>query len=81
MIRCLSVHARYHCRDSGACCSSGWPIPIEIPLYERLVDALRDGTISIAPHAQPFTPMRGLPEGAAGLEKINSLLQETASKL
>jgi hypothetical protein len=25
----LSMHVRYACRDAGACCSSGWPIPIE----------------------------------------------------
>jgi hypothetical protein len=25
----LSLHAPYACRHAGACCSSGWPIPIE----------------------------------------------------
>jgi hypothetical protein len=25
----LSMHAPYSCRESGACCSSGWPIPLE----------------------------------------------------
>jgi hypothetical protein len=25
----LSMHVPYACRHSGACCSSGWPIPIE----------------------------------------------------
>ncbi|MDH4066035.1 MAG: hypothetical protein OEW19_16670 [Acidobacteriota bacterium] len=25
----LSTHLGYRCRHSGACCSSGWPIPIE----------------------------------------------------
>jgi hypothetical protein len=26
VIRCLSVHASYRCRHSGACCHAGWPI-------------------------------------------------------
>jgi hypothetical protein len=25
----LSLHVPYRCRDSGACCSSGWDIPVE----------------------------------------------------
>lgn len=28
-VRALSFHARYRCRDSGVCCSSGWDIPVE----------------------------------------------------
>ena len=28
-VRCLSVHAAWMCRHSGACCRVGWPIPIE----------------------------------------------------
>jgi Fe-S-cluster containining protein len=26
---CLSIHAGYACRHSGACCTAGWPIAIE----------------------------------------------------
>src|SRR5215204_5054161 len=26
---CLSVHATYRCAHAGACCTAGWPIPIE----------------------------------------------------
>jgi hypothetical protein len=29
MIRCLSFHAPYRCRHSGACCRAGWTIPFE----------------------------------------------------
>ena len=25
----LSLHVRYACRHAGACCSSGWPVPLE----------------------------------------------------
>jgi len=28
-VRALSFHSRYRCCDSGACCSSGWDIPVE----------------------------------------------------
>ena len=27
MPKCLSIHAAYHCRHSGACCRAGWAIP------------------------------------------------------
>jgi len=70
MVRCLSIHAGYRCRDSGACCSSGWPIPIEVPLYERLVASLESGAIRIDPAARgapPFMSTRGLPEGTAAV--------------
>ena len=26
---CLSVHAPYRCAHAGACCTAGWPIPVE----------------------------------------------------
>lgn len=38
-IRTLSVHADYACRHSGACCTSGWRIPIERECEARLVRA------------------------------------------
>ena len=38
----LSVHAGYACRDSGVCCTSGWPIPVErnsLPAIEAAITA------------------------------------------
>jgi Fe-S-cluster containining protein len=29
VIRCLSFHAAYRCRHSGACCTAGWAIPFD----------------------------------------------------
>lgn len=52
--RCLSVHAAYRCRHSGACCSDVWAVPVE-PRVIELVGA------SIAPPATPgplFVPSR-----------------------
>ena len=38
-IRALSLHAKYGCRHSGACCTAGWRIPVE-PATERAVSSL-----------------------------------------
>ena len=39
-VRVLGFHALYACRDSGVCCSSGWPIPIEADRIERAQSAM-----------------------------------------
>ena len=33
---CLNIHADYACAHSGACCTAGWPIPVEAPLIEAV---------------------------------------------
>jgi hypothetical protein len=33
----LSIHAGYGCRNSGACCTAGWRIPVEPVCEDRLV--------------------------------------------
>lgn len=56
-VRALSFHASYRCRSSGACCSSGWPIPVEPGIEEPL------GGLPVA--AGPaLVPAAGLPHGA-----------------
>jgi hypothetical protein len=45
--RCLSFHAGYLCAHSGACCTSGWTIPVEPPQLARLDAALRDGRLRV----------------------------------
>jgi len=42
-VRCLSIHAGYGCRHSGACCAAGWPIPIEVDQLARLRAATAAG--------------------------------------
>jgi hypothetical protein len=39
----LSMHVAYACRDEGACCSSGWPIPIERPQARAVQRAVVNG--------------------------------------
>lgn len=40
MAKCLSFHAAYRCRRSGACCSAGWKIPFD-EAELRVVTALK----------------------------------------
>jgi len=61
----VSIHAGYRCRDSGACCSSGWPIPVEAPLYERLAGSLTDGSLTVVQRLdQPSAPSAQSAAGA-----------------
>jgi Fe-S-cluster containining protein len=61
----LNFHLGYACRDSGMCCSSGWPIPIE---HDRVaaIDA------AISRHVIPLTvvpwlvPEERAPDDVAG---------------
>src|SRR4026208_2501186 len=41
----LSIHADYRCRQSGVCCTSDWDVPVEVPLYRSLNDALATGRL------------------------------------
>jgi Fe-S-cluster containining protein len=42
----LSFHAGYGCRESGACCTAGWPIPIETDRLTRAKSAIRSGLLT-----------------------------------
>ena len=71
---CLSAHAGFLCRHSGACCSSGWPIPVEAPLLARLRAALAEGRLQPAvgtgPGPAPFVETDGLPSGASAILRV-----------
>lgn len=62
----LNFHLPYACRDSGMCCTSGWPIPVEragVPAIEA----------AIARHVIPLqvtpwlTAEEGIPDDVAGM--------------
>jgi len=36
VVHVLGFHASYRCRHAGVCCTSGWAIPVEAPLYRSL---------------------------------------------
>jgi Fe-S-cluster containining protein len=44
----LSIHADYRCRHSGACCTADWDVPVELPLYKTLDEALSAGRLAAA---------------------------------
>ena len=58
---CLSVHAGWRCRHSGACCSSGWAIPVEAPLHRKL------RTANAGAFAAGIESRGDLPEGLSGV--------------
>jgi Fe-S-cluster containining protein len=53
--RCLSFHARYACRHTGACCTAGWPIPVEADRYVALRDAIGNRRLHAA--RDPFVAL------------------------
>jgi Fe-S-cluster containining protein len=66
----LSIHADYRCRHSGACCSADWDVPIELPVYRALKEAVDGGRLqpqASARHLSPFIVEPDLPEDAAAM--------------
>jgi hypothetical protein len=41
----LSIHADYRCHRSGVCCTSDWDVPVELPLYRSLEEAMARGEL------------------------------------
>ena len=60
----LSVHADYRCRHSGVCCSTDWDIPVEVPIYHSLREALNSRRIRAE---APFLTVHAPPDGAAAI--------------
>jgi hypothetical protein len=44
----LSIHADYRCRHSGACCTADWDVPVELPIYRTLSEAVAAGRLGAA---------------------------------
>ena len=67
----LSIHADYRCQHSGACCTADWDVPVEVPLYRTLEDALTSGRLVPAALASdsalPLIVEDHLPEGTAAM--------------
>ena len=55
-LRALSIHADYHCRHAGACCSSGWEVPVEPEVELHLRNALSSGALRV-PEAAVSSPL------------------------
>lgn len=66
----LSIHADYKCRHSGVCCSMDWDVPMELPIYRSLSEAMQQGRLHVAPGNEshvPFVVDPQLPEEAAAI--------------
>ncbi len=50
----LRFHQDYVCRNAGACCRSGWTIPVEVSCYDALSEALRAGALVVPSDAAPL---------------------------
>jgi len=60
-VRALSIHADYGCRMTGACCRSGWDVPVEPDVETRLDAPVAAGTLA--------APERALDAALAGWER------------
>lgn len=73
-VRSLTIHADYHCRHSGACCTADWDVPVELTVYRSLDEACKSGRLRTAPQSGPLDPLivePGLPDGAAAMLERN----------
>src|SRR3954467_12496407 len=69
-VQSLSIHADYRCRHSGRCCSTNWDVPVEVPIYRSLTDALATGRLHTAPGTEgmdAFIVGPDLPEDTAAM--------------
>jgi Fe-S-cluster containining protein len=65
--RALSIHARYGCRSSGACCTAGWAIPVEPQVEEGLRHAWETKRLRVGAARSVddlLRPAAGLPDRA-----------------
>jgi Fe-S-cluster containining protein len=67
----LNFHVPYACRDSGMCCSSGWPIPVERVRVAAIEQAIAGKVIPL--RVEPWlAPDPSAPDDAAGMLALRS---------
>jgi hypothetical protein len=61
----LGIHADYGCRSTGACCSSGWEVPVDPESEAAIGAALRQGRLVVQERGVPlFRSRHELPDAA-----------------
>jgi len=60
-VYCLSIHADYACRHSGACCSTSWDVPVEPASLAAIERGITGGRL----HREAPIVARGAPPGGA----------------
>ena len=63
LVRCLSFHADYACRNTGVCCSSGWEVAVEAPVEVSLTSRLKAQPTALPNGPDGFVPMVKPPSG------------------
>ncbi|HEV8395038.1 MAG TPA: hypothetical protein VGQ37_12235 [Vicinamibacterales bacterium] len=75
-VRALSIHADYRCRHSGVCCTLHWDVPMALPVYRSLKEAVATGRLKTSSEAaglDPFVVNPELPEDEAAIfERVDS---------
>lgn len=67
-VRVLSTHASYRCANSGACCTSNWPIPVEADRLAHMQAALAGGQLAARDGiAEPLLFLPGAPRDTPAL--------------
>lgn len=61
----LNVHVGYACRHSGACCTSGWPIPVESVRAAAIENAVTRDRVPLGLERW-LTPVSNAPTDVAG---------------
>jgi Fe-S-cluster containining protein len=73
-VRVLSFHASYRCRQTGRCCASGWPIPVEVTRLTALRAAVAHGRLAPRGPGKAFdAPDTAPPEEPATLARPDGL--------
>jgi len=66
----LSFHDGYRCRHAAACCTADWDVPVDLPVYRSLEEAVAAGRLHPPPsaaHLDPFIVEPDLPDEAAAM--------------
>lgn len=67
----LSCHVNYACKHSGACCRSGWPLPVEHGVAPVIDEAVTSGRVRTADGQTAWLMASdAAPEGVAGTFRL-----------